>query len=153
MAYNGSSEITQKVLIIHSSYLPFSFFNLQFSIFLPRPPVVFSNLLSIKELWNRNAWKTSCKTSPKTSHRPPLTPPVLPSWFSVDSSTTLSHFKCISVLFHRTFLCELTQSLTGGVRWGLWEVLREVLHEVLKMLSRWCRINYSKKREVLRKTA
>ena len=71
--------------------------------------------------------------------RPPVRPPVRPP---IDLPSCrpdfrlipfpLAHFKCIRELLHRTFLCELTQASTGGVRGGLWEVLREVLGEVLK---------------------
>ena len=113
-----------------SSNLPISIFNLQFSINLPRPPVVFHKLLSIKELWNRNAWKTSCKTSRKTSHRPHLTPPVFSICFSFDSLSACSFQVYQSIASSNIILWTKSSTdgrsygrsmggLTGGLTWGL----------------------------------
>ena len=98
-------------------------------LFLPRPPVFSDKYIIIKEL---------------VFSRPHLTPPVRPPidlTYHLPSCRPdfrlilfpLAHSKCVRVLLHRTLLCELTQSPMGGLRWGLWEVLREVLREVFQV--------------------
>ena len=75
--------------------------------------------------------KTSPNTSRKTSHRPPIDLPSCRPDFRL-ILLPFAHFKSIRILFHRTFICELTPSPTGGLTGGLWEVLREVLGEVFQ---------------------
>ena len=52
------------------------------------------------------------------------------------SSDKTNGITAMFALALRTIICELTQASTGGLRGGLWEVLREVLGEVLKNTTR-----------------
>ena len=110
----------------HLAHLQFRYDSKGFFFFSSRPPFVFHKPLSIKDLWNGKAWKTSCKTSRKTSHRPHQTPPVLPTWFTIDALSAYS-FQVNHRIASSNFFCEFPQAPTGGLRWGLWEVLHEVL--------------------------
>ena len=75
--------------------------------------------------------KTSPNTSRNTSHRPPIYLPFCRPSFRL-ILLPFAHFKSIRILLHRTYICELTPSPTGGLTGGLWEVLREVLGEVFQ---------------------